>query len=594
MSKLIILTVLFVYNIDITSAQCPGIKALEQKRKLEQFGDQSYAIAATYYAYKCECEHGSERSSQLIQIINDLVDTYHQLKSNVSKGGISVGNTHIVEWENVSKVNTCKSSNGTTEGAASNTDFSTAETTSTANENNLYSTLMQQGANEEVLKLIETENYEEALKLHMQNYTDVLKTYVSEQNTSLDNPYNNSYNEAVNQMNAALSQFGIDNNVVYHLENEDFEAAEKQMQANQLQNNLTQLTGNASVSAGIANSLYALGNALQEERNLENIENFKSLENHINSLTRTTQFKNTNGKYKADKEFVYTGNFNDGNWEIIDRPNYKVEIINNNEFHIEEVKKIGRNAYKYDDVAFLKYESEAFSAGKDFVIEFDVVWDNFSYSFFSFFISEPNQLTIGDHVSFSYSFTPLINSVKDYGINTEFKNLIIEKNPNLFYNIFRIKDLYNPNYLDKGIEIEQLKMRGKQEYEALKLLNISLNNHLKYTTRNLNILNNENQGLSYFDLDKKEKKEYLKKAKEYVKSKDSIENKETSTKISKHYKIIKEGEKIKVIESFGGDLESIPFDFKFIKSNILYFALTFNNHYTKKRSFTVKNFTISQ
>ncbi len=72
-----------VENIPI---KCPGKKALEFKEKFISSSDQSeqraYSWLVLYYTYKCECEMGSQRSDQLVPMINNVVDSYFTNTNN--------------------------------------------------------------------------------------------------------------------------------------------------------------------------------------------------------------------------------------------------------------------------------------------------------------------------------------------------------------------------------------------------------------------------------------------------------------------------------------------------------------------------------
>jgi len=67
--------------------KCPGEKALEYKEKSNAASDVSvqraYSWLALYYSYKCECEIGSYRSDQLVNVINNVVDSYVMNTGNV-------------------------------------------------------------------------------------------------------------------------------------------------------------------------------------------------------------------------------------------------------------------------------------------------------------------------------------------------------------------------------------------------------------------------------------------------------------------------------------------------------------------------------
>lgn len=82
-------------------AQCPGAMAQTYKNKAmnvtsgntEEGG--AYAGMATYYAYKCECENGTNRdSAQLVRMINSLVDVNVQKYQN--------------RYGTITKVSSCK------------------------------------------------------------------------------------------------------------------------------------------------------------------------------------------------------------------------------------------------------------------------------------------------------------------------------------------------------------------------------------------------------------------------------------------------------------------------------------------------------
>jgi uncharacterized protein YjhX (UPF0386 family) len=99
MKMKIILTVLGIFTFSILSAQCPGAEAENYKTKLQNAGSNmesgsAYAQLAMYYAYKCECDNGTNRKEQLIVMMNRIVDVMNH--PNYSKYGI------------ISKVYDCK------------------------------------------------------------------------------------------------------------------------------------------------------------------------------------------------------------------------------------------------------------------------------------------------------------------------------------------------------------------------------------------------------------------------------------------------------------------------------------------------------
>ena len=115
---LIILTLFTFSNL---FAQCPGAMAQTYKNKAlnvtsgntEEGG--AYSGIATYYAYKCECENGTNRDpAQLVNMINGLVDVNAQKYQN--------------RYGTISKVTSCKElGSGGSEYSGDNNSDNTGE-----------------------------------------------------------------------------------------------------------------------------------------------------------------------------------------------------------------------------------------------------------------------------------------------------------------------------------------------------------------------------------------------------------------------------------------------------------------------------------
>ncbi len=101
MKKLVFLFLIIPF---VIFSQCPDARSNEYKDKLAQYGDQSYAILATYYYYKCQCKNGINGITA--QHVNSQVDTYNRLKSHSQgQSGISgVEGVHQTQWVTINTI----------------------------------------------------------------------------------------------------------------------------------------------------------------------------------------------------------------------------------------------------------------------------------------------------------------------------------------------------------------------------------------------------------------------------------------------------------------------------------------------------------